>query len=158
MRTQFPHPRSPSGLLRRPIRSAGWRWRSRMRPRILMPPAGGCTSAVRGAETSTPSGWVMSADAERFVAGLVLAAGGAKRLGRPKQLLRYRNGTLLGHVLEVARACRFDQTLCVVGGASGEVRGAVDFAGLEVVENREFGEGCSSSIAAALGAVDPRAD
>ena len=100
----------------------------------------------------------MSADAEPFVAGLVLAAGGSKRLGRPKQLLRYGNGTLLGHVLEVARACRFDQTLCVVGGAAGEVRDGVDLGGVQVVENREFGEGCSSSIAAALGAVNPRAD
>ncbi len=35
---------------------------------------------------------------------------------------------------------------------------SVDLRGIEVVENRQFGEGCSSSIAAALGAVDERAD
>ena len=88
--------------------------------------------------------------------GLVLAAGGSKRLGRPKQLLRYGSGTLLGHVLDTARACPFDQRLCVVGGVAADVRSAVDFAGIEVVENAHFGEGCSSSIAAALGAVDTR--
>ena len=100
----------------------------------------------------------MSAGGEQFVAGLVLAAGGSKRLGQPKQLLPYGTRTLLGHVLDTARACDFDQTLCVVGGSAGDVRGAVDFGGVELVENRAFGQGCSSSIAAALGAVDRRAD
>jgi len=101
---------------------------------------------------------MMSAGGEGFVAGLVLAAGGSKRLRQPKQLLRFGSSTLLGHVLDTARACRFDQTLCVLGGGARGIRAAVDFSRVEVVENREFGEGCSSSIAAALGAVDPRAD
>jgi molybdenum cofactor cytidylyltransferase len=92
------------------------------------------------------------------VTGLVLAAGGSERLGRPKQLLPYGSATLLDHVLDTARSCEFDQLLCVVGGGADEVRSQVDFGGLEVVENQEFGEGCSSSIAAALAAVDPRSD
>jgi molybdenum cofactor cytidylyltransferase len=104
----------------------------------------------------------MSARASRstgeFVTGLVLAAGGSKRLGRPKQLLAFGSGTLLGHVLATARACQFDQLLCVVGGGAEGVRERVDLNGIEVVENRHFGEGCSSSIAAAVGAVDDRAD
>jgi molybdenum cofactor cytidylyltransferase len=92
------------------------------------------------------------------IAGLVLAAGGSKRLGRPKQLLPYRGATLLDHVLATARSCPFDQLLCVIGGEADAVRAGVDLGGVEVVENRDFGEGCSSSIAAALGAVDPRCD
>jgi molybdenum cofactor cytidylyltransferase len=92
------------------------------------------------------------------VAGLVLAAGGSRRLGQPKQLLPYGETTLLGHVLGTARACAFDQLVCVVGGGAGPIRDAVDLSGADVVENREFGEGCSSSIAVALGAVDARCD
>jgi molybdenum cofactor cytidylyltransferase len=92
------------------------------------------------------------------VAGLVLAAGGSTRLGRPKQLLPYGDGTLLDHVLSTARDCSFDQLLCVVGGGAEEVRATVDLGGLEVVENPEFGEGCSSSVAAALSAVEPDTD
>ena len=94
----------------------------------------------------------------RPVAGLVLAAGGSARLGQPKQLLPYRGATLLDHVLDVARACPFDQLVCVVGGGADDVRAGVNFAGVEVVENPAFGEGCSSSIAAALGAVDSQAE
>jgi molybdenum cofactor cytidylyltransferase len=93
-----------------------------------------------------------------FVTGLVLAAGGSQRLGAPKQLLPYNGRTLLGHVLATARACDFDQLVCVIGGAAEEIRGRVDLSGATVVVNDHFGEGCSSSIAVALTAVDQRAE
>jgi molybdenum cofactor cytidylyltransferase len=93
-----------------------------------------------------------------FITGLVLAAGASRRLGQPKQLLRFGAGTLLDHTLGVARECPFDQALCVVGGGGPEVRDRVDLHGFTVVENPVFGAGCSSSIAVALGVVDPRAD
>jgi molybdenum cofactor cytidylyltransferase len=99
----------------------------------------------------------MSLRSNEFVAGLVLAAGGSKRLGRPKQTLPYRNGTLLGSVLDCARACGFDQLAVALGGHADEVREQVDLRGTTVVENEAYGEGCSSSIAAALPAIDPRA-
>ncbi len=100
----------------------------------------------------------MPASTEPFVAGFVLAAGGSRRLGEPKQLLRYGSATLLDHVLGTARACGFDQLVVALGGSSDRVRREVDLSGATVVENPEFGGGCSSSIAAGLGAVDPRAD
>jgi molybdenum cofactor cytidylyltransferase len=84
------------------------------------------------------------------VSGLVLAAGGSKRLGQPKQLLPFGEATLLDHVLGVARECAFDQLVCVLGGGASEVRSSVDLAGVEVVVNEVFGTGCSSSIAASL--------
>jgi molybdenum cofactor cytidylyltransferase len=94
----------------------------------------------------------------RFTTGLVLAAGGSKRLGQPKQLLPYGSATLLDHVLGTARACPFDQLLCVIGGSAEQITANVDLGGVEVVENDHFGEGCSSSIAAALTAVDRRCE
>ena len=100
----------------------------------------------------------MARRTEPFVTGLVLAAGGSRRLGEPKQLLPYGSGTLLDHALETARASGFDQLIVAIGGSSGEVRSRVDLSGAEVVENPDFGEGCSSSIAAGLSALDPRAE
>ncbi len=88
----------------------------------------------------------------RFAA-LVLAAGGSARLGRPKQLLPYRDGLLLDAVLDVARSCPFAQRVLTLGGSADEVRAAVDTSGFEVVVNEEYTTGCSSSIALALEAV-----
>lgn len=93
-----------------------------------------------------------------FVTGLVLAAGGSRRLGRPKQLLPFGATTLLGATLDTARDCSFDQVLVTLGGAADRVREQVSFAGVDVVDNPDFGTGCSSSIGAALAVVDPRAD
>jgi molybdenum cofactor cytidylyltransferase len=95
---------------------------------------------------------------DRFVTGLVLGAGGSSRLGRPKQLLPYGEATLLDHTVATARACSFDQIVVPIGGAADDVRTTVDLSGVEVVVNYAFGKGCSSSIAAALGAVDPRCE
>jgi molybdenum cofactor cytidylyltransferase len=100
----------------------------------------------------------MARPAERFVTGLVLAAGGSRRLGEPKQLLPYGSGTLLDHTLETARASGFDQLIVALGGSSEKVRSRVDLSAADVVENPDFGEGCSSTIAAGLSAMDPRSD
>ena len=96
--------------------------------------------------------------AEAFVTGLVLGAGGSRRLGRPKQLLPYGERTLLDHTVNTARQCGFDQLVVPIGGASDDVRERVDLSGADVVVNYAYGEGCSSSIAAALDAVDPRCE
>ncbi|MDX6722209.1 MAG: molybdenum cofactor cytidylyltransferase [Solirubrobacteraceae bacterium] len=93
-----------------------------------------------------------------FVAGLVLAAGTSSRLGRPKQLLPYGEATLLDHTVATARTCRFDQLLVAVGGAGDEVREHVDLSGAEVVVNDAYGDGCSSSIAAAIDVVAEEVD
>jgi molybdenum cofactor cytidylyltransferase len=98
------------------------------------------------------------ARADPFVAGLVLAAGGSRRLGRPKQLLPFGSATLLDHTLDTARRCRFGQLIVAIGGAADEVRARVDLSGAEVVVNDGYGAGCSSSIGAAMGALDRRAD
>ncbi len=100
----------------------------------------------------------MARRTEPFVTGLVLAAGGSRRLGEPKQLLPYGSGTLLDHALETARASGFDQLIVAIGGSSADVRSRVDLSEAQVVENPDFGDGCSSSIAAGLSALDPRAE
>ncbi|HET6859632.1 MAG TPA: NTP transferase domain-containing protein, partial [Streptomyces sp.] len=95
---------------------------------------------------------------EHRTAGLILAAGASRRLGRPKQLLPYGPGVLLDAVIAAARDCGFDQTVLALGGAAGEVQRTVDTTGCEIVLNPDFGAGCSSSIAAGIAALRPDTD
>lgn len=84
------------------------------------------------------------------VAAVVLAAGASRRLGRPKQTLALGSGTVLGATVEVARRAELDRIVVVLGGSADEVRTQVDLAGVEVVENEAFGEGCATSVRTAL--------
>lgn len=91
----------------------------------------------------------------RPVTGVVLAAGASRRLGRPKQVLPYRDTTVLGATLDVARACGFDQLIVTLGGAAQLVRDQVSLDGIDVVTVDDFGTGCSASLRVALDAVEP---
>ena len=92
----------------------------------------------------------------KFISGLVLGAGASQRFGQPKQLLPYRGTTMLGWVVDqVQRSTALDEVVVVLGRAAEEVRERVDFGAACVVENPVFGEGCSSSYRAGIGALDP---
>lgn len=87
---------------------------------------------------------------------VVLAAGGSRRLGQPKQLLAYRGATLLDATLATARAAGLGQVVVALGGAADDIRERVDLHDTDVVLNPDFGDGCATSIRTALTRV--RAD
>ncbi len=89
------------------------------------------------------------------VCGLVLAAGASRRLGQPKQLLPYRGTILLDWVVRTAEAAGgLDQVTVVLGGAAPEVRERLRPTRARIVENPDFGEGCSSSYQAGIASLD----
>ena len=95
----------------------------------------------------------------KFISGLVLGAGASTRLGQSKQLLPYRGTTLLEWaVAQARRAGELDEVVVVLGRAADEIRMRVDFDGAKVVDNPVFGEGCSSSYRAGIGAIDQKSD
>ena len=90
----------------------------------------------------------------QFISGLILGAGASQRLGPPKQLLPFRDTTMLGWVVgQAQRAQQLDEVVVVLGRAAEEIRKRVDFGAARVVENPVFGEGCSSSYRAGIGAI-----
>ena len=93
----------------------------------------------------------------QFISGLILGAGASQRLGPPKQLLPFRDTTMLGWVVRQAeRATGLDELIVVLGRAAHEIREQVDLGSARVVENPVFSEGCSSSYKAGLAALNPK--
>jgi molybdenum cofactor cytidylyltransferase len=88
------------------------------------------------------------------VAGLILAAGAATRMGTPKQLLPLDGRPLLQHVLDAAEASTLCGVVVVLGAEATQVRAAVT-AGPRVrfVVNARFAEGQATSLRAGLEAV-----
>ena len=89
------------------------------------------------------------------VTGVVLAAGRSRRLGQPKQVLPYRDSTVLGETLRMARRCGFDQLIVTLGGAAEEVRREVSLDGVETVVVDDPASGCAASLRVAVERVDP---
>ncbi|MYW66715.1 NTP transferase domain-containing protein [Streptomyces sp. SID8379] len=85
------------------------------------------------------------------VAGLLLAAGGGRRLGgRPKALLSHRGRPLVEHAAGVLRAGGCDPLHVVLGAAAGDVRERAVLDGCVVVENPDWADGMGSSLRAGL--------
>jgi molybdenum cofactor cytidylyltransferase len=87
------------------------------------------------------------------IVGVVLGAGRSSRFGTPKQLLPFGDTTMLGQVVRNANASSLDRVVVVLGRASGELRGSVDFGRAVVVDNTAYGTGCASSLLAGMDAA-----
>jgi CTP:molybdopterin cytidylyltransferase MocA len=88
------------------------------------------------------------------LAGLVLAAGGARRFGSPKALVPYRGEPLVARAAGLLRGCCGAGVTVVVGADAGRVRAAVPvMPGVNVVENPQWADGLARSLAAGLAAL-----
>lgn len=88
-----------------------------------------------------------------MIAVIILAAGAAERMGRPKQLLPWTETTLLGHAVDVARRSVADQVVVVLGCQADLIRRTVNMPGVCVVVNEEWPAGLASSVRTGLAAV-----
>lgn len=73
-----------------------------------------------------------------MISALILAAGESKRMGHPKMLLPWRNGTVLTHVISVFQNAGLEEILVITGGAREQVEELVSNHNVRTVYNREY--------------------
>jgi nicotine blue oxidoreductase len=85
------------------------------------------------------------------VAGLLLAAGGGRRLGgRPKALLEHRGRPLVEHAVGGLRAAGCTRVHVVLGADAAAVRERAELGDCVLVENPGWADGMGSSLRAGL--------
>jgi nicotine blue oxidoreductase len=91
---------------------------------------------------------------EDQVAGLLLAAGGGRRLGgRPKALLEHRGRPLVEYAVGALRAAGCTRVHVVLGARADAVRERARLDGCVLVDNPEWEHGMGSSLRAGLGSL-----
>ena len=96
---------------------------------------------------------------QKFISGLILAAGTSSRMGQPKQLLPFRGTILLDWVMAQAEsASALNEVIVVLGRAADEIQPRLRSTRAKVIVNPVFTEGCSGSYKAGMATIDPRAE
>lgn len=92
------------------------------------------------------------------VAAVILAAGGAQRMGQPKQLLLVDGQPMLARVVQAVCAAELGQVIVVLGAFANAVRPVLAGYRVSVVINRGWRAGMASSLRAGLSHVSAEAD
>ena len=82
----------------------------------------------------------------------VLAAGESKRMGSPKQLLKWKDKTMLGHIVDVALRSEASEVMVIVGAEVEKVKQVIP-PRARTVFNARFQAGQSESVKAAVAAL-----
>ena len=93
-----------------------------------------------------------------MIAGIILAAGSASRMGQVKQLLPLGSRPMLWHVAQAACQSSLDEVIVVTGAAADAVSLCVAGLPLKVIYNPDWQQGQSGSIQTALRSLPPDCD
>ena len=84
---------------------------------------------------------------------IILAAGASTRLGRSKQIVPYKDSTLLKHTIKAALDAVLGPVIVVTGANEKEITADIEQEPVTIVFNRDHQEGIASSIKAGIEAI-----
>ena len=92
-----------------------------------------------------------------MISAILLAAGESKRMGKPKQLMPWHQGTILERAIDNLLESAVSEVVVVVGYQAEEVVKVIATRPVAVAVNPDYEQGMSTSIAAGLRLIDDRA-
>jgi molybdenum cofactor cytidylyltransferase len=87
------------------------------------------------------------------IAGVILAAGAASRMGQPKLLLSWKGETLIKRAARTALEAGLDPVMVVTGSGAVEMQAALAGLSVQMVYNPDWGDGQSTSVRAGINAL-----
>jgi molybdenum cofactor cytidylyltransferase len=95
---------------------------------------------------------------DKTLAGLVLAAGESRRMGRPKQLLPFGECTILERVIDTLLSAGVGKVVVVLGHEADRVRAVLGERPVKAVVNASYRQGMLSSVKCGVHAIDAAYD
>jgi molybdenum cofactor cytidylyltransferase len=92
-----------------------------------------------------------------MISAILLAAGESNRMGQPKQLMSFGQGTILERTIDNLLNSAVSETIVVLGYREEEVRKTIAGKPVKIAINPDYRQGMSTSIIAGLEQVDKRA-
>lgn len=89
-----------------------------------------------------------------MIAALILAAGESSRMGQDKALLTYRGRTFLETIVAGLQEAGIERVAVVLGHHAEQIQGAMTLEGAEIIINRDYRRGQTSSLQAGLRALE----
>jgi len=93
------------------------------------------------------------AESTSNIAGIILAAGSASRMGQPKLLLPWKGETLIRQAARIALEAGLSPVMVVTGSYATEITGALSGLDVQVVFNPDWQTGQSTSVRAGIQAL-----
>lgn len=91
-----------------------------------------------------------------MVTGVILAAGQARRMGEPKQLLHLGGKPMVWHVAATACLANFYEVMVITGAYGDQVGEAIKDLPVKIINNEQWADGQSTSVKKAVQSVNPK--
>lgn len=92
---------------------------------------------------------------------VIMAAGGSRRMGRPKQLLAFEGISLIQKVIDTSISTQLAPIVLVLGAFEKEIKAALDQHVITIIENPHWESGMAGSLVIGLETIlqiDPAID